>query len=196
MATVYKHCNYSTTGYAVTLSIGDYTTAQLTAKGISNNDVSSLKVNSGYEIVLYDLDNFQGTTLTFGVNDACLSDNAFNDKTSSLRVRAVSVNQAPTVSITAPASGASFTAPASISISANASDADGSISKVEFYNGTTLLGSDLTAPYSFSWTNVAAGSYSITARATDNGGLTTTSASVSVQVNAVVGDWNNFGSYN
>jgi beta-glucanase (GH16 family) len=91
-------------------------------------------------------------------------------------------NVAPTVSITAPAAGASFTAPASLTITANAADADGSVSKVEFFQGTTKLGEDLTAPYSFSWTGVAAGTYSLTAKATDNGGAVTTSAAVSVTV--------------
>ncbi|MDB5257377.1 MAG: large protein [Chitinophagaceae bacterium] len=95
-------------------------------------------------------------------------------------------NQAPTVSITSPANGASFTAPASITINANATDADGTVSKVDFYNGTTLLGTDNSSPYSFSWTNVAAGSYTITAKATDNLNATTTSSSVTVTVNPVV----------
>ncbi|MNE77862.1 Chitodextrinase precursor [compost metagenome] len=66
-------------------------------------------------------------------------------------------NQSPTVSISSPANGASFTAPASITINATAADADGTISKVEFYNGATLLGTDTSSPYSYSWTGVAAG---------------------------------------
>ena len=91
-------------------------------------------------------------------------------------------NVAPTVSLTAPAANAAFAAPATINLAANAADPDGSISKVEFYNGATLLGTDNTAPYTYSWTNVAAGSYSVTAKATDNGGATTTSAAVAVTV--------------
>ena len=92
-------------------------------------------------------------------------------------------NVAPTVSITAPANNASYTAPASITISASASDSDGTVSNVQFYNGATLLGTDATAPYSFSWTNVAAGTYTITAKATDNAGASTTSAAITVVVN-------------
>ncbi|MCR5889840.1 glycosyl hydrolase family 18 protein [Hymenobacter sp. J193] len=91
-------------------------------------------------------------------------------------------NTPPTVSLTSPASGASFTAPASITINANAADANGTVSKVEFYRGTTLLGTDTSAPYSYSWTGVAAGTYSLTAKATDNAGAVTTSAAVSVTV--------------
>jgi len=91
-------------------------------------------------------------------------------------------NKAPTVSLTAPASGASYTAPASVSITASAADADGSITKVEFYNGSTLLGTSTASPYSYSWTSVAAGTYSLTAKATDNGGAATTSSAVSITV--------------
>ncbi|WP_162144128.1 Ig-like domain-containing protein [Sporocytophaga myxococcoides] len=93
-------------------------------------------------------------------------------------------NAAPVVSLTAPANNATFTAPASITITANASDSDGSISKVEFYQGTTKLGEVLTAPYSYSWSNVAAGTYSITAKAFDNANASTTSSAVSITVNA------------
>jgi endoglucanase Acf2 len=91
-------------------------------------------------------------------------------------------NTAPTVSITAPANGATFNAPATVTLNANAADPGGSVTSVAFYNGATLLGTDNTNPYSITWTNVAAGSYSITARATDNGGLTTTSSPVNITI--------------
>jgi hypothetical protein len=92
-------------------------------------------------------------------------------------------NAAPAVSITSPANNAVFTAPASITINANASDSDGTISKVEFYQGATLLNTDTVAPYSFAWNNVAAGTYSLTAKATDNNNAVTTSAPISITVN-------------
>ena len=91
-------------------------------------------------------------------------------------------NVAPAVSLTSPAGGATFTAPATIAVAASASDSDGTIASVEFYNGTTLLGSDTAAPYEFSWTDVAAGTYTLTARATDNAGALTTSSAVSITV--------------
>ena len=55
---------------------------------------------------------------------------------------------------------------------------------MEFFNGATKLGEDTSAPYAFSWANVAAGAYAITAKATDNAGATTTSAVVNMTVNA------------
>jgi hypothetical protein len=96
------------------------------------------------------------------------------------------LNQVPTVSLTSPANNTAYNAPASITMNATAADADGTISKVEFYNGTTLLGTDVSSPYTYTWSNVAAGTYSITAKATDNLGATQTTAVVSVKVNSVV----------
>jgi galactose oxidase-like protein/Big-like domain-containing protein len=91
-------------------------------------------------------------------------------------------NQPPTVSLTSPASGASFTSPAKIAMAANAADADGRVSLVEFFSGATKVGDDATAPYSSQWNVGAAGTYTLTARATDNAGAVTTSTSVTVTV--------------
>jgi hypothetical protein len=89
-------------------------------------------------------------------------------------------NAAPTVSITSPASGSSLPA-GDITIDATASDTDGSISTVEFYNGYVYLGEDTVAPYSFSWTSVPDGCYEIVARAIDDlGGFETAAADITV----------------
>jgi len=92
-------------------------------------------------------------------------------------------NQPPSVALTSPASGTTFTAPATITVTATASDTDGTIARVDFYQGSTLIGSDASSPYSISWNNVPVGTYSLTARAVDNGGATTTSAARAVNVN-------------
>ena len=94
-------------------------------------------------------------------------------------------NQLPTVAITSPITGQSFTAPASLTIAAAASDTDGTIAGVDFYVGTQLISTDTTSPYSAAWSNVAAGSYSLTAVARDNAGGTRTSTAVAVTVTAV-----------
>ena len=91
-------------------------------------------------------------------------------------------NAAPTVNLTAPANGATYAAPANVTINANASDADGSISRLDFYAGTSLIGTDNTAPYSVQWDSVAAGAYSLRAVAIDNSGSTTTSSAVNISV--------------
>ncbi len=94
----------------------------------------------------------------------------------------VKVNKPPTVSITAPANNAVIVLPATVTINATASDADGTISKVEFYRDGILLGTDTASPYSYVWSNPAAGTYVLTAKATDNLGVVTTSAAVTITV--------------
>ena len=94
----------------------------------------------------------------------------------------VNRNTPPTVSLTAPANGANFAAPATIAMSATAADTDGTIAKVEFYQGATKVGEKVTAPFTFSWTGVGPGAYALTARAIDNLGAATTSSAVNVTV--------------
>ncbi len=95
--------------------------------------------------------------------------------------------QAPSVQITSPAAGASFTPGSSVTITASASEPTATITKVEFFDtpsgGTaTLIGTATSSPYSVSWADVAAGNYSLTAEAFDSAGNTATSSAVSVSV--------------
>jgi pectate lyase len=92
-------------------------------------------------------------------------------------------NPPPTVSITAPINGATFTAPANITVSANATDSNGTVTSVAFFANGSPIGTDTTSPYSIAWNNVAAGSYALTAVATDNGGAQGTSQTVNITVN-------------
>ncbi|WP_460970230.1 Ig-like domain-containing protein, partial [Pontibacter aydingkolensis] len=94
----------------------------------------------------------------------------------------VTTNQAPNVAIASPTAGASFTAGNTITLSANASDADGSVTRVEYFAGATKIGEAANAPYTFNWTSAAAGSYSLTAKATDDKGATKVSNAVSITV--------------
>ncbi len=82
VATVYQDCNYA--GYAVGLNEGRYTRAQLQALGIKDNDLSSLRVNAGYQVQLFDGDNFAGTSVTRTSDTGCLVDQGFNDRTTSI----------------------------------------------------------------------------------------------------------------
>lgn len=90
-------------------------------------------------------------------------------------------NQPPTVAITSPLNNASVAAPASITVSADAAD-DVGVQQVEFFANGSSIGTDTTSPYSINWSNVGAGSYSVTATVTDILGLTTDSAPVQVTV--------------
>ena len=89
----------------------------------------------------------------------------------------------PAVSITTPSDNATYLAPAKrINLRASASDADGTVSKIEFYNGSKLLHTETAAPYGYVWKNVAVGNYTLTAKATDNSGNVTTSAAVHILI--------------
>jgi regulation of enolase protein 1 (concanavalin A-like superfamily) len=91
-------------------------------------------------------------------------------------------NQDPSVALTSPSNSATFAAPASITLSASASDPENQLARVEFYSGSTRLGTDTSAPYSFAWSNVAAGTYTLRAVAFDAAGNSATSSSVTVTV--------------
>lgn len=91
-------------------------------------------------------------------------------------------NKAPSVAISAPANGASFNNPSSITITSNASDADGSVSKVEYYSGTIKIGEATSSPYSFNLSALTACTYSIVAVATDNSGNKTMSEPITITV--------------
>ena len=92
-------------------------------------------------------------------------------------------NQPPFVSISSPTKNTGYIAPATITIEANATDSDGTIIKVEFYNGQVRLGEVTKAPYLFKWKNVPEGNYLITAVATDNNNARTVSDPVTIVVN-------------
>lgn len=116
-------------------------------------------------------------------------------------------NLPPTVGIVLPTNGAVFTAPANIQILAKASDPGGFVRTVEFFAGTKSLGIVTNNPivleplaptagngstvypinlFSLLWSNVLAGSYTLTAVATDNGGVMATSAPVNITVSTIL----------
>ena len=91
-------------------------------------------------------------------------------------------NQVPSATITAPAQGQTFSAPASVSLAAGAVDSDGSIARVEFLVDGALVATDTSSPYSASWTTSATGEHTVTARAVDNAGAIATSSPVTITV--------------
>ncbi|HXJ58716.1 MAG TPA: Ig-like domain-containing protein [Verrucomicrobiae bacterium] len=128
----------------------------------------------------------QGQTLHVRHRAKQLYDNEFGNVT----LQAVTLvggndhpNQPPVVALLTPTNAASFFAPASIQLTASASD-DGGLAKVEFFQGADWLGEDPIgpSPYSFTWNNVPPGTYLLSARATDNFGAIATSASVTITV--------------
>ena len=111
---------------------------------------------------------------------------AFDDRSASTTSAPIHLtvdpNALPAVTLTSPAANARLMAGIGVSMSANATDSDGTIVRVDFYAGTTLVGSSTIAPYAATWTPASPGAYSLTAKATDNAGGVSTSAAVAVTV--------------
>jgi endoglucanase Acf2 len=95
-------------------------------------------------------------------------------------------NTDPSVSITSPNNGTSFSEGSEISITTLASDIEGAVSLVAFYDGATKIGEDNTTPFSFVWKEAALGAHQITAVATDERGAQGTSQVVNIQVDEVL----------
>ncbi|WP_433894508.1 glycoside hydrolase family 48 protein [Streptomyces sp. CA-111067] len=94
-------------------------------------------------------------------------------------------HQPPLAVLTSPAAGATYTAGATVPLAATAVAADSAtVSKVEFYSDTTLLGTDTSSPYTFNWAAVAAGDYSVYAKAYDSLGASAESTPVGLHVTA------------
>lgn len=93
------------------------------------------------------------------------------------------VNLPPSVNLTSPSNGATALLGTTLTLQVNATDTDlGTISKVEYYSGTTLLGTTTTAPFSLNWMPTALGSETVTAKAYDNNGASTVSSAVTFSV--------------
>ena len=93
-------------------------------------------------------------------------------------------NLPPTVALRVPTNGAVYTAPATIGLVAGVTANGHTISQVQFYNGSTLLGTDTVALYTLSWTNVSAGTYSLSAKVIYDSGSSAASPAVNVIVAA------------
>ena len=91
-------------------------------------------------------------------------------------------NQPPQATLTSPTASTPFTAPASVSLAANATDPDNAIARVEFFAGATLLGALTAPPYEMTWSDAPAGQYALTAVATDASGASTVSSPVTITI--------------
>jgi glucose/arabinose dehydrogenase len=96
-------------------------------------------------------------------------------------------NHAPTVSLTQPTAGAQFTVNTPVALAATASDDDGVVVVVTFFDGATLIGTDSTAPYQASWTPTVTGPHGLTAVAKDDDETNISTAAVTVIINPAGG---------
>ncbi len=97
---------------------------------------------------------------------------------------------APTVTITAPEDNSSYESPANVTLTADASDSDGQVVSVSFYDGEELIGTDNSSPFSVDWVTAATGSHIIKAVATDNEG-NMGEDKITVQINVPQGPYGN-----
>jgi hypothetical protein len=121
----------------------------------------------------------QPSTTYYGVVDAY---NTSGAKSMNSNQVSFTTPAGPSVVLTSPSNGATLGAPAALILKATATDSGATVSSVAFYSGTTYLGSATGSPYSFTWNNVAAGSYNITAVALDNMGDSSTSNATALDV--------------
>ncbi|NUM35156.1 MAG: hypothetical protein HUU50_11465 [Candidatus Brocadiae bacterium] len=105
-----------------------------------------------------------------------------NDSTSDSSIVNIKANLGPTVKIDYPANNAIIQETEQITILVTANDPGRSLSKVEFFSGSTKLGESTVSPYSFVWLNPALGSHTLKAKAWDNDGYSQESDPISIQI--------------
>ena len=157
----YGTTNPALTGFVFGIKNGDDITVTYSTTATSNSPVGTYPITASLTDTNNRLTNYSVTlnTGTFTIT-----------------------NGVPSVTITTPTNGTSLTAGSTNTITATASDLDGTVTKVEFYEGTNKLGEVSSGAYSILWTNTYAGTFSLTAIATDNASGTNTSSAVVVTV--------------
>ncbi len=177
-----------TNSTSVTLTLSCTTTGSggCTQMEFSNDNINWSAAQTYATTKTWSLTTGDGTKTVY----VKFKDNAGNSAWSSAYSDSITLNTTPpSVSITSPSSGTSYTTAQTATVSASASDTAG-IAKVEFYDGVTLKGTSTIAPYTYGWTFNAAnnGTHSWTAKAYDAAGNVATSTSVSLTVNIASAD--------
>ncbi|MBN1183798.1 MAG: T9SS type A sorting domain-containing protein [Bacteroidales bacterium] len=159
-------------------TINQDTCSTLIAKYIINNGRYNLKGDAALTLAdtfinngVVDISLWNGTLPSVFINNGIVIDKEGSITTAF-----------PSVKITYPANNDSIIENADIIIMADALDSDGTITSVEFFQGSTLLGTDNTTPFTYTWSNVPIGNYQISARATDNDGAAVISQAITITV--------------
>ncbi len=142
----------------------------------------------GSEFVAMSPTVYVGLAVTSHNADATASATFTNVMVGGAQAVVEQANHAPSVALVEPWSGAVFASPATITLSADASDADGTIARVDFFGGHQFIGSVAAWPFWMTWYDVPAGIHGLTAVATDNAGATVTSSPVTVTIGATLED--------
>ncbi|MBI3879110.1 MAG: tandem-95 repeat protein [Verrucomicrobia bacterium] len=169
--------NAEDTAKAITLTGSDLEGSNLTFSVVGSPAHGSLSGSAPNLTYLPATNYFGSDSFTFKANDGQL-----DSAPATVSITVTPVNDAPTASLTGLTNGTPFFVPTNITLTASASDVDGTVSKVEFYAGAVKIGEKTNAPYTITWTNPASADYALTAVATDNSGALGTSAVVNVSV--------------
>ena len=164
-----------------------------TLDGSSSNDPEGEAITYNWEqiygpsVITFNDDSLESPTITNleeGVYKLKLtvSDATYTAADEVLVLVQQTSNSNPTVTLSSPTNNQSFAQGTDIVISASASDLDGTISKVEFYDGDTKLGEDTTSPYEYTWVNANVGAHELKAIVTDNNSGQGTSQTVNISV--------------
>jgi YHS domain-containing protein len=161
-------------------AIAGYRLYEVVASGTYTNVIDVVDVGRATSATVSNLLN--GVTYFFAVtaHDTFGQESAFSDEIS-YKVP-WPTDSPPTLALTSPANGAVYMAPATINFAADVVPNGHTVKWVEFYSGVTLLGAAISAPYSLSWNNVGAGTYSLSARVVYDSGSTVASALVKVTI--------------
>lgn len=182
---IYQDINYG--GRVAALNVGEYRLSDLQAKGFQNDDLSSLKVASGYQAILYKDDNFQGETRVITSDTAWIGSD-FNDVMSSIKVQKKSEQQtqAPTTTKTQTSTDTSIQAPFGLVVSCPSSNTIGVVwgrGNIDSYNvyidGNKVAGG-ITCGY-YTYSGYAAGTHTV-AVATVSGNKESARTSLTVNV--------------
>ena len=168
----------STTVSATASDDTGVTSVQFKLDGVN---LGSADTTSPYSI------SWSTTTATNGLHSLTAVATDTNGQTTTSTARTVTVsntttNQPPSVFVTSPTTGTRLVQGQATQVSANATDADGTVASVQFFANGVAVGTDTTSPYAVSWTPAATGSVDLTAVATDSGGASATSPAVAVTV--------------
>ncbi len=141
-------------------------TNEVDVGNVTNATISGLTMGATYYFALTDYAND-------GLESAYSGEISFTPTVSS-----------PTIALTSPANNSSYVAPATINLAAGVVANGHTIVKVQFFSGATLLAESTTAPYGFTWNNVPAGNYSLSATTVYDSTNLASSGAVNVTVTA------------
>lgn len=179
--------NFSILGFQMA---GTTLTHYLNTQPVGSGEITATLVDGATPLKIGSRDDLftkmKGHIAELLIYDKSLAGNERNDVVNYLQTKYGITNQPPTIALTAPSDSSSITIPGTITISANATDSDGTISKVDFFANGSLVATATAPPYKALVAVHSPGTIVFTAVATDNKDATATSAPITVTASGTV----------